>query len=222
MRRTASLVVTLLMAFAIPAAGGPAAGETYDLLFRDGTLDGISRDSTLVYQRKVTNSLVPAAALRDTGQVALSFAPENQARLEFLRADGKHRNLGSFPASVGNPMIMYFVETVVRDMAESAGGSPFYIRNRVKDSLLRPSDVTNGTALFEGHEVPSVTVTLRPFANDPNAARMKGFGDLALTVTMSEAVPGWYLDLRAEVPGKGTASPVYASVLTFDDLGAAR
>lgn len=219
MRWIGPVLAAFLLAAAMPATGGPASGETYDLLFRGGTLDGIARDKGLSYDRRVSNRLVPSAAERDSGTIRLSFAPDNQAQLEFRRDDGKHRNLGSFPASVGNPMIMYFVETVVRDMAESAGGSPFYIRNRVKESLLRAAEITRESAWFDGRTIPAVTVTLRPFAGDPNAPRMMGFGDLALSVTMSDQVPGWYLSLRAEAPGAESGAPVYSSVLTFAGTG---
>jgi len=48
---------------------------------------------------------------------------------------------------------------------------------------------------------------------------MQGFGELALAVTMSEDVPGWYMSFVAEVPGdEGT--PVYRSEIDFESLEA--
>ncbi|MEX0367227.1 MAG: hypothetical protein AB3N22_14220 [Ruegeria sp.] len=197
----------------------PVDGEkTYDLLFRTGTLDAIDRDNALVYRREVVNALKPDAAERDTGDIALSFRPDQveMAHLQFQQGE-KHRSLGVFPASVGNPMIMYFYETVVRDMAEAAGGSPFYIRNRVKASLIEPSEVEPGEAVIDGKTVATQTIRLRPFEDDPNRKLMQGFGDLELRVTMSDAVPGWYLSLIAEAaPDQG--SVVYRSETQFDHL----
>lgn len=207
-------VVLVGMVFAGMALAAPLAGEkTYEMLFRTGTLDTVPRNSELVYSRTVSNALKPEAAQRDTGDVALSFREGEavMALLEF-RQDGKHRALGSFPASVGNPMIMYFYETVVRDMAEAAGGSPFYIRNRVKEALVAPSDIVAGEAVLNGETVETRTIRMLPFADDPNIDRMRGFGDLELRVTMSEAVPGWYMTLEAEAAG----GEVYRSILTFD------
>lgn len=208
---TGSVVAVLIggMALADPLEGD----KTYDMLFRTGTLDDVSRQSELVYVRTVTNSLKPEAADRDTGAVALSFheGEATLATLEF-RQDGKHRKLGAFPASVGNPMIMFFYETVVRDMAEAAGGSPFYIRNRVKDALIQPSDMTEGEAVVDGRTVATRTISMHPFLNDPNRDRMQGFGDLELRVTMSDEVPGWYMSLVAEAAG----GDVYRSELIFD------
>lgn len=198
------------------AADGDA---TYDLLFKEGTLDAISRDVALVYRRDVSNALKPDTEERDTGDIALSFHKDRvgMAKLVF-RQDEKKRSLGVFPASVGNPMIMYFYESVIRDMAESAGGSPFYIRNRVKESLVQPSDVEPGEAIVDGETVATQTIRMQPFAEDPNRDRMQGFGNLELTVTMSEAVPGWYVSLVAESRTDGQS--VYRSEMQFDRLEA--
>ena len=204
-------------------AGAAAAEEdkAYDLLFRNGTLDEVDRDATLVYRRDVTNALKPEAAERDTGEVALSIRPgEQDVALLNFRQDDKHRGLGTFPASVGNPMIMYFYESVVRDMAEAAGGSPFYIRNRVKDALVQPSVIETGEASVDGQTVETKTVRLYPFLEDPNRDRMQGFGDLELRVTMSDAVPGWYLSFVADAPGADGAPSIYRSEVHFDGLEA--
>ncbi|WP_424985418.1 hypothetical protein [Microbulbifer sp. S227A] len=213
----------LMMAAALVSIGGPmtatetAGPETYDLLFKTGTLDDFSRDHRLVYDRTVRNRLKPETEERDTGQIVLSLVDGQvpEAHLKFTH-DDKYRNLGSFPASVGNPIIMYFVETVVRDMAESAGGSPFYIRNRVKEALVQPAEIRADQAIIAGETVDTVDVTMHPFRDDPNAARMQGFDRLAMTVSMSEDAPGWYLSLSAQVPGADGGDPVYSSVMTFD------
>lgn len=207
--------LTASAAFASPLAGD----KTYDMLFRDGTLDRIDRSAQLVYRREVSNALKPDTEARDTGDIALSFreGEATMALLEF-RQDGKHRSLGAFPASVGNPMIMYFYETVVRDMAEAAGGSPFYIRNRVKDALIQTSDIQHGEAVVQGKTVATQTIRMYPFAEDPNQDRMRGFGDLELRVTMSEEVPGWYMSLVAEA----AEGQVYRSELRFDRVDAAQ
>ncbi|MBU2961064.1 hypothetical protein KO516_09590 [Citreicella sp. C3M06] len=206
--RKSLMVLAALACLAGPAAA--AVSETYDLLFREGTLDEIGADEVLRYSRAVSNAANPEAAARDTGTVEISFDAA-MANLRFEQ-DGRHRGLGTFPASVGNPMIMYFYESVVRDMAETAGGSPFYIRNRVKEALTRPAEVVSGEAEVNGETVPVQTVTLRPFESDPNRARMRGFGDLELRVTMSGKVPGWYLSLVAEAPGEAG----YLSELRFE------
>ena len=216
--KTILLASALILGLAVPLLAQESAGAgqlddgPYDLLFRTGTLDGLPREDAIVYEKVVTNHFTPAAATQETGEVELTFEggePE-MVQLRFLK-DGRHRGIGEFPASVGNPIILYFMESVVRDMASSAGGSPFYIRNRVKAALLEPAAEEQG-----GADGQTVAVTLRPFEGDPNASRMQGFEHLALTVTMSEDVPGWYTSLAAVVPGEGGGEPVYSSTLTLE------
>ncbi|MFA3916362.1 hypothetical protein [Ruegeria hyattellae] len=216
-------LLSVLLSAGLAFSASMDGEETYDLLFRDGTLDSVDRDSALIYLRTVSNQLKPEAAERDTGQIALTFgdAASEMAHLEF-RQDQKHRSMGMFPASVGNPMIMVFYESAVRDMAESAGGSPFYIRNRVKDALIQPAEVETGEAIIDGEAVTTQTVRLRPFEGDPNRDRMRGFGDLVLSVTVSEGVPGWYLKLVAEAQPKSGGEAVYRSEMVFDRLEGAQ
>lgn len=215
----ACLLAGFVAVVAVVAAAAPLTGDrTYDLLFRGGTLDEIARNAELVYRRQVTNALQPRAAARDTGDVALSFRTGDRimALLEFHQ-DGKHKPLGRFPAGVGNPIIMYFHETVVRDMADAAGGSPFYIRNRIKEALVAPSQIKAAQATFAGRTIPTQTVLIRPFTGDPNRTRMQRFADLGLRVTMSDAVPGWYLRMEALADG----GDLYRSVMTFEGLESA-
>lgn len=218
MKRAAFACGLALMIATGPGLAASVDGEaTYDLLFRDGTLDGVDRGNALIYRRDVANVAKPEVAARDTGEIALRIEQEDveMAQLEF-RQDGKHRGVGSFPASVGNPMIMVFYESVVRDMAETAGGSQFYIRNRVKESLIQPTEVEMGTATVDGAEIETRTVRLHPFEGDPNADRMMGFGALELSVTMSEDVPGWYVSLVAEAPAPDGDGLIYTSSMTFE------
>ncbi|TNJ40594.1 hypothetical protein [Phaeobacter sp. B1627] len=217
-RHICATVFGLMLAAGLANAETLDGQGTYDLLFREGTLDSIARDTSLVYRRSVTNQLKPEAAERDSGDIALSIRPSDPSdlvKLE-LRQGDRHRGLGQFPASVGNPVIMFFYEATIRDMAEAAGGSPFYIRNRIKQALVEPSNVTAGLGEFEGETIETQTISLFPFEEDPNRERMQGFGDLELQVVMSEEVPGWYLALSAE------AGAVYQSELRFDGLETAK
>lgn len=218
--RSAVLCVTLLCAglWALPAAAPAQAADaghaTYDLIFRTGTLDDVPRERVLEYDRAVALAADAAFAARNSGVVRLSFEAEEMARLRFGK-DGKTRNLGAFPATVGNPIIMYFVETVLRDVAQHAGGSPFYIRNRIKDALVREAEVETATAPYAGEEIAVRRLVLRPFEDDKNRERMRGYGDLTLTFTLSDAAPGWYSALVAEVAGPADGPPIYRNALTL-------
>ncbi|MBK5933295.1 hypothetical protein [Rhodovulum imhoffii] len=215
-----AVAVALGAAMGAALAAGAQETKSYDLLFRNGTLDTVGRDAALVYRREVTSPLVPGAETRDSGHVMLSFSADDMSMVELtLKQAGGDRVLGRFPASVGNPMIMYFYESVIRDMAEAAGGSPFYIRNRVKEALGSPAETQAGQAVLNGRVIPTTTISLRPFESDPNRDRMKGFDDLVLRVAMSDEVPGWYVSLIAEAGDARTHAQVYRSVLILEGVG---
>lgn len=218
----AALLIGTLTALALASPTGAVAEDaaTYDLIFKTGTLDDVEPDRRLVYRRDVTIAADKEYAARNTGVVHLSLEAEEMARLRFEQSE-KDRIVGSFPASVGNPIILYFVETVLRDVAKQAGGSPFYIRNRIKDSLLDVEPIRDVSAAYDGAELPAQAITLHPFRDDPNQAKMRGFGDLTLTFTMSGEAPGWYLSLVAEAGAADGAPPVYRNALTLSSEGAA-
>ena len=185
------------------------AADTYDLIFRLGTLDDLPAQTVLTYDRQVTVAANPDYATRNTGSVTLTV--DDTAALDFRQGD-QHRALGQFPVDVGNPVIMYFVETVLRDVAQETGGSPFYIRNRIKESLLTTVPVIEAALPFDGEEIATRQITLRPFADDPNRDRLGGYADLALRFTLSDEAPGWYLSLAAEAPGADGQSGYHSSL----------
>jgi hypothetical protein len=208
MRKNFKAFGLILLMAAPPAIAEPA----YDLIFKQGTLSDVGASSVLAYDRKVAIAADPDRARRNTGAVDLTFATEDLAQLTF-RQDGKHQALGRFPASVGNPIVMYFVETVLRDVAHEAGGSPFYIRSRIKEALVQSADIEPVSLRFGDRDVVGQKITLHPFQDDENRDRMKGYGDLSLTFTVSEDYPGWYGALAADVPGATLDQPIYFNTL---------
>lgn len=219
--RIAILGLVLGLGFGTPPAG---AAETYQLLFREGVLSGVGADDTLSYIARRSGRSAPEpveAAGQDMApppaelRLDLSVAPGDEVILTAIRGETRQR-AGTFPGSVGNPLIMYFLETVLRDMASQAGGSPFYIRNRIKDALLRDADIRPLALSLGGGTVAAQEVTLHPFAEDAARDRMSGFADLTLVAVVSDEVPGWYYSLTATAPAApGEDGPGYSNAITL-------
>ena len=219
--RIAILGLVLGLGLGAPPAG---AAETYQLLFREGVLSGVGADQTLSYiaRRSGRSAPEPMRAPGDATveppaelRIDLTVAAGDEVILTAVQGETRQR-AGTFPDSVGNPLIMYFLETVLRDMANQAGGSPFYIRNRIKDALLRDADIRPVELTLGGATVAAQEVTLIPFANDAARDRMSGFADLALVAVVSDAVPGWYYSLTATAPAApGAAGPGYSNAITL-------
>ncbi|AFL51657.1 hypothetical protein ABIE78_002491 [Sinorhizobium fredii] len=221
-------VLPLLALFLLGLGHGPlAAAETYALLFRSTALKGLeagpgsseAAQGTLVYDRVITGA--------DEGQadgsfsIALKIKPDDNVALT-LHQGARSRGLGSYPASVGNPLIMYFLENVLADVAFQSGGSPFYMRNRIKEALLRDSEIVPVTLRYRNREIGAQEVTIRPFTTDKARERMGRFSQLALAVTVSEEIPGWYYSLIATVPAAAGAEAGYSNAITLRAAGKGR
>ncbi|RDW12554.1 hypothetical protein [Paracoccus thiocyanatus] len=157
------------------------AGEAGDLVFADrGPWD--LPQGPLVW------------TLHQTGPRTQGFAPLGEGRISLARstqtADGQpvlelteetpgvQRRIGPFPVSGGDPALTFFLETITRDMAALTGGSPFYIRNRLKDALFRGGELRP--------EGDATTAVFAPFKDDKNSGRMAGFDTLELRFTLDD------------------------------------
>ncbi len=133
-----------------------------------------------------------------------------------LVGDGRARSLADFPVEGGNPVLLVFLESVSRSMATLTGGSPFYIRNRIKDALRAGGSATEVSEVYAGATVEAAVVALYPFQSDPNQDRMGGFAGLTVRFVVSPSVPGRFLSLSADTPDPATG---YHETITLTDEG---
>ncbi|WP_046120830.1 hypothetical protein [Ensifer aridi] len=220
--------VLLLLALLLGVGHGPlAAAETYDLLFRSTALKGLQAmpgseagQGALVYDRIITGL--------DEGQAGGSFSiglkikPDDNVAMTLYQGT-RSRGLGNYPVSAGNPVIMYFLESVLADISAQSGGSPFYMRNRIKEALLRDAQIMPVSVRYRDRDIAAREVTIRPFMKDKARERMGRFSELALAVTLSDDIPGWYYSLVATVPAAaGGAEVGYSNAITLKAAGEGR
>lgn len=99
--------------------------------------------------------------------------------------------MGEFPPDGANPILLVFLENVVRNMAVQTGGSPHYIRNRIREAL---GEADLGQAAGPGR----LQVELQPFHGDPNRSRMGEFAQLRLSLTFDPRQPQRLVELKAD------------------------
>lgn len=175
----------MAMALALAmAAQGAGAGPLSDLLMAPGGVAPVA-PGTVIARYEHDRALPPPAAGAEGARspalsdavVTLAMAENAQGPvLEIARAEGagEPRPLAAFPAAGPNPVLLYFLEGTVRAMAEATGGSPYYIRNRIREALAAAGP---GEPAAGGREA-----LLTPFAADPNRDRMGGFAGLTLRI----------------------------------------
>jgi hypothetical protein len=213
MRGVAALIVAMMLAAGPVAAGEAHAG--YDLIFRTGTLSGFAPGDVLHYESHTKNDAAPPEA--ETGNAYdLTLEEGGTARLMRVLEEGQQPVAG-FDASVGNPMAMFFLERLVRDLAQATGGSTFYIRNRMKEALLAPEAIRETQVTWGAENHAAQEVVLAPFAGDANAARLGPFAELRVVFEISQGVPGWYHSMRAETPERDSGGRFFQSALRLTE-----
>lgn len=172
-----SLAALLCLALLTPAT--LSAGEAGDAVFTERAPWSLDQDG-LTWAITVDGPDAPGFLHVTDGRVTLTEAidPSDQKPILQLQqqTEQRKRRIGPFPISGGDPVLTFFLEEVTRDMAQLTGGSPFYIRNRLKDALFRGGDLNADAG-------QSIAV-FQPFDGDPNAARMGGFENLTLTFVL--------------------------------------
>ena len=190
-----AIAAALWLGLSALSAGHALAGEAGDAVFTERgpwSLDGKELRWTVHVEGPEQPGFLPI----DNGSVTLAetIDPSDQQPVLQLtqKTDSRTRQIGPFPISGGDPVLTFFLEQTARDMAGLTGGSPYYIRNRIKDALFRGGQIAR-----QGEES---VATFTPFAEDPNAARMKGFETLTLTFVLGDPKQP-IRELRAETQG---------------------
>jgi len=197
MRRT-------LMAAALALCAFPAlAAAPLDLLFETPHMRAVQAGETLRYAH--VRAADPALGVGpDFRQViALEMGPTQAARFT-LDAEGAARVYPVADGVPGNPLLMVLLENTLRTMANVTGGSAFYLRNRIRFALRDGIVAGDDGAL-----------TIHPFENDPNRAKMAAFGDLEMRFEVSEDRPGMIVALRARAGD--AARPAYLEEIRLEN-----
>lgn len=178
MRHLRKLAAAAMLAGAVVVTAAPTgagAGEANDLVFAERGPWALG-DRQLTWKMVHEGPAAPSFIRIADGSVTLAEvtdATDGKPVLQLeQKTDTRTRKIGPFPVSGGDPVVVFFLENTARDMASLTGGSPYYIRNRIKDAVFRGGEVTRAGDV--------TTVTLKPFADDPNAARMHGFETLTM------------------------------------------
>lgn len=184
--------ILLLAGLAAPAPA--AAGALSELLMAPGLFDGAAIGSTVVYaeERDVPEAKGMTVADVTGGGVRLEIAGPDDLRL-VREVGGRAQPVGTFRSGVANPLLLYFLENNVRVMAEATGGSPYYVRNRIREALAAADLGAKAGGVRE--------VALEPFAADPNRAQMGSFADLVIRLRFDPDDPSRILELSADTPG---------------------
>jgi hypothetical protein len=201
----AHLAAALTLALAAPALAEPNAAS---LLFETPALTALPTGTTLIYRLERTGG-DPGALPAST--VELSLRPDAEgggrnAHIVIVAGD-RRQPAGPFPSLVGNPVLLVFLERDIAEMSRTLRGSPYYIRNRIREALGAATPAEPARFVFEGREVEGWRAAVSPFAQDRNRDRLREHADKRYEFTLSDAVPGGLYEVRTSRPGADGAPP---------------
>lgn len=198
-----ALACALVLALTPVSAAGTTGTDT---LFDTGQIADVETGSTLIYSHlRSAVEEIEVTSIED-GKVAVAIRPDGEKRRTVVTlTNGKYRrSLEHLPGDRGNPVFIVFMESALSAVAKASGGSPFYLRNRFKDALATGGEVSEITITHNGTEVPAQRIEYHPFVNDPNRNRLgKALADMVLAFTLSDEVPGKFVELTARANAEG-------------------
>lgn len=188
--------LALSAAFALALTGPALADAALDRIFNLEQLDKIEAGNSVTYTHRRFSPVGEKLPDIEDGSVTLAIKGDDERVAIVEMNDGaRKRKLEDFPGNGGNPVLMAFLELVTSAVSKGTGGSPFYIRNRIKDSFTKGTEVEAADGADR--------VVYRPFDSERNTARLGPFVGLELSFVVDDDAPGGFRSMSAKSGGNG-------------------
>jgi len=211
-------LATGLAALLLTATGAFAAPNGTDLFFGKNYLDTVQPGTRIAYDYKhMASEEKLGESFDEKMELNVTAPPEDASKriaaVDITRGD-RHTEAGPFPTMNGNPISLVLLERDVKEMAQLTKGSPFYIRNRVRDSIASGT-VEATTFDYAGKPMEGWKLTMAPFANDPNKEKLLELAGRRYEFLFSDAVPGGLYAIRVVTPKADGKSNIIETKLTL-------
>ncbi|QFR31950.1 hypothetical protein GBB76_01795 [Ancylobacter sp. TS-1] len=207
-----------LMAAGAALAAPPATPTAGQLFFETPYLAKVAPGTTLNYSYK---HVAAEAKLGESFDETLAMAvtapaddPTKRVADVAIHRGDREGEAGPFPTLNGNPIALILLERDVKEMAQLTKGSPFYLRNRVRENLgtgkVEPARFT-----YDGKEVEGWKLSFTPFIQDPNKDKLLELAGRRYEFLFSDAVPGGLYSIDVVTPKADGSSNIIETRLAF-------
>lgn len=217
----AALFATLMPMAAAAASDQKAA----PILFETRQLDLIDKGAEVTYRFEKTGS--------DERLVGKNYADD--IRLGVAKVDDKGgrdvvfkvftgdnaRDPQNWPELTINPLFIWYLDRAVATFNTLAGGNQMYLKHKIREAL-GTATAEETKAEYDGKTVDAYKISVTPFADDNNTAKMQGFHKSAFTVVVSNQVPGYFVDLQSSFVSTQAAGPELKEHIKVVGMGEAK
>lgn len=210
------LAMSLVVPLAAPASAGPAS----ERIFSTTAMDLIKTGQQVIYTHVREGTAGEDLNPEPNGEIRIRLQTGDDQKREAvvtMGPVGELKPVSVWPASSGNPILPIFLESALRAMARTTGGSTFYIRNRIKDAMGAAEKMDPVTVQVDGSDLKATEIVFPLFQNDKNRDRMGDFKDMTLTFVLSEEMPGDIVRFVAQTP-EGAEGVAYHEVIAFSKV----
>ena len=198
---------SVMIQAAIPAAADP---QPSDLLFKLRQLDLVSKGSEMKYkfERKTSNEKLLGKDFSDELRLQITKASDKGARdiaMHVFTGEAA-RDVQNWPDLSTNPLLLRYLDRSVMQLYTLSGAEKMYLKGRIRSTFDEHGKVEAIKADYDGKQVDAYRITITPFKGDPFASKMEGYDHSYLSFIVSDAVPGYFVDMAAtfESPRRGT------------------
>ncbi len=196
------------------------ADDALDRIFDTENLDNVKSGMTLAFTHiRETHNPEILPALERNIEVAVEGkveGKESRSVIVSFKEGERNVTLSPFSDGGGNPMLVFFLESLAKAVAKSTGGSPFYIKNRIVETFQRGTEVSPIEIVHDGKPVEASRILYAPFAKEKVKDRLQNFANMEMVFTLSEAVPGGIVEIRAIDDPK--AEDGFREFIVFDGI----
>lgn len=207
-----------------PAAADPVKRTAVDLLFESKHLDLLGKGMEAVYRldRTVSDAKLVGEPFSDDIRVAVKDVDASGKREVVVRlfTGERARDPHTETDLTGNPLLVVFLDRSVSNFAIVGGGNRNYLKQQFRDALRDKADVQPTKVEYGGKSVDGYRITVTPFVTDKNAQRMLGYEGSKFTFVISEAVPGYFVDLHAGFESTTKEAPKFEERIKLVGAGA--
>lgn len=222
--RRLAVAAIMAVSMASAAVADPVKRTAVNLLFESKHLELLGKGMEARYRldRTVSDAKLVGEPFSDDIRVGVKDVDAAGKRdvIVHLFTGERARDPHTETELTGNPLLVVFLDRAVSNFAIVGGGNRNYLKQQFREALRDKADVQPAKLDVDGKSVDGFRITVTPFATDKNAQRMLGYEGSKFTFLVSDAVPGYFVDMHAGFESTNKQAPTFEERIKYAGSGA--